>query len=50
MASVSFDRSTSTNVEISADEIEIIKKAREILYEISSELWSEDGGDERKHI
>ena len=46
MASVSFDRSTSTSVEISADEIEIIKKAREILYEISSELWSEDDEDE----
>lgn len=46
MASVSFDRSTSTSVEISADEIETLKKAHGILYEISSELWDEEGGDE----
>lgn len=46
MASVNFDRSMSASVEISADEIETIKKAYDILFAISSELWCEDGGDE----
>ncbi len=44
MANVSFDR--NTRVDISTEEIEIIKKAYNILYEIENELWDEDGGDE----